>query len=115
MIQAQHQKVPEVGRDSYALGRGNIGMGAGTAEVRQAEIPHQMEKLERTLKGCFEGLSVLGQRLEGSVMRPEPTTDSAKDPTVLQSTPLSTQLQNLTTTAAHLAARIQSMTARLEV
>jgi hypothetical protein len=99
----------------YGTDRGARNIGMSAAEVRPVEIPHQMEKLERTLKGCFEGLAMLSQRLECSVMRAEPPTDTAKEPTALQSTPLSGQLQSLTTTAAHLAARIQSMTARLEV
>jgi hypothetical protein len=82
---------------------------------RQAEIPHQIEKLERTLKGCMQGLDTLGAKLEGSVMRSEVPSDSKAEPAGIQATTLGTILQNLTNVAARLNERIQSMAARLEV
>lgn len=87
----------------------------GAAETRQAEIPHQLEKLERTLKGCMQGLDTLGAKLENSVMRPDTANDCAKEPAPVPSTALGSSLQAMTQAAAHLNARIQSMTVRLEV
>jgi hypothetical protein len=90
-------------------------LGGAIEAARQPEIPHQLEKLERTLEGCMSGLENLGAKLEGSVMRSEAASDSAKEPSGIQSTTLGTALQQLTNTAARINARIQSMSARLEV
>ena len=88
-----------------------------TEQVRQAEIPHQLEKLERTLKGCMQGLESLGARLEASVMRGEATSpaDIAKEQDVLPFTGLGAHIRTLTSVAAEINARIQSISARLEV
>lgn len=88
---------------------------AMVAETRQAEIPNQMEALERTLKGCLQGLDVLGAKLENSVMRPENTNDCAQEPSPPNATAMGGYLRSMTQVAAHLNARIQSMTQRLEV
>jgi hypothetical protein len=100
----------------YSNEEPNYGRVGGIAETaRQAEIPHQIEKLERTLKGCMQGLDTLGAKLEGSVMRSEVPSEGKAEPAGIQATTLGTILQNLTHVAAHLNARIQSMAQRLEV
>jgi L-rhamnose isomerase len=43
-------------------------------DVRTTEIPHQMECVERTLKGCEQGLETLEAKLLGSVLRQQPPT-----------------------------------------
>jgi hypothetical protein len=84
---------------------------------REAEIPHQMERLERTLKGCLQGLEGLGARLEGSVMRSEPPSATAVErlATAAPITPHASRLHDMAGVAAIINERIQSMSARLEV
>ena len=95
------------GLDNYSAGQ--------AVEARQAEIPNQMEALERTLKGCLQGLDVLGAKLENSVMRPECASEGADAPSPPNATAIGGYLRSMTQIAAHLNARIQSMTQRLEV
>jgi hypothetical protein len=98
--------------DQFASGAARL----GAADVRQAEIPHQMQILENTLKGCAQGLDTLSAKLEGSVMRSTPPqTSGANSPTPVPSTPYGSRLQELASFAAILNERIQSLSARLEV
>lgn len=103
----------------YANEEPNYGRAIGTVEsARQAEIPHQLEKLERTLNGCMNGLDVMGAKLEGSVMRSEPPSPVGNDSNKIAGAPATAvggTLQNLCNYAARLNERIASMTARLEV
>ena len=88
------------------------------AEQRMADIPHQMERLDRTLDGCCKELGELAARLEGTVMRGEPPSPDATDSNrtmATPSTPHGARLADMVATAARLCARIQSMTQRLEV
>lgn len=89
----------------------------GTVEARQAEIPHQMQMLENTLKGCYQGLDTLADRLESSVMRTLPPAPGANptQPTAVAQTPHGSRLQEMTSAAAIVNERIQSLIARLEV
>jgi hypothetical protein len=86
---------------------------------RMAEIPHEIECIERTLKGCYQGIETLDDRLSGSVARclpPHPVNDnktSTVEP-VLQ-TPTARALHSITGQVADLNARIQSLIQRLEV
>jgi hypothetical protein len=88
------------------------------AEQRMAEIPHQLERLDRALDGCCKELGELAARLEGAVMRsegPSPAANNTSQITVAPSTPYGSRLTDMVATAAMLCARIQSMTQRLEV
>lgn len=86
--------------------------------ARAAEIPHELERLERTLKGCDQGLDTLAGKLEASVMRsqpPSPVATGQSNPTAVPQTPYGSRLQELVAFAAVLNDRIQSINARLEV
>lgn len=87
--------------------------------ARAAEIPHELERLERTLKGCEQGLATLAGRLESSVMRSEPPSPVGNaamgGPTAVPQTPYGSRIQELVSFAAVLNDRIQSINARLEV
>lgn len=89
-----------------------------TEQVRAAEIPHELERLERTLESCHKELSEFAMRLEGTVMRTEPPSPAATGSNQLTAAPSTTygaRLSDMTATAAMLCARIQSMNQRLEV
>jgi hypothetical protein len=84
---------------------------------RQAEIPHQLERLGRTLEGCLKGLEVLSMKLESSVMRCEPPSTVGCDNAITAgpTTPYGSRLHDFASMAANINARIESLTARLEV
>lgn len=91
---------------------------AKVCEQRAAEIPHEMDRLERTLKGCDQGLDTLAGKLEASVMRtqpPSPVAAGQSNPTAVPQTPYGSRLQEMVSFAAVLNERIQSINARLEV
>jgi hypothetical protein len=113
------QKDARYGNEEPNYGRAQQGGLAAVEQARQAEIPHQLEKLECTMNGCMSGLEVLSAKLEGSVMRSEQPSPTGKD-SVSQiigapATAIGGALQNLCSYAARLNERIASMTARLEV
>jgi hypothetical protein len=97
----------------------DMAMSQVKCEQRQAEIPSEFERLERTLKGCLQGVENLAERLQASVMRSEPPSPignaACSTPTATPQTPYGSRLQELTSTAAIINARIQSLNARLEV
>jgi hypothetical protein len=104
----------------YAAIGGAAGYGADAKlceAQRQAEIPHQMERLSRTLEGCLKGLEVLGEKLEASVMRGEPPQNAGQNgiTAAVPSTPYGSRLYELTSLAAIVSARIESLSQRLEV
>lgn len=86
-------------------------------QQRAAEIPHELERLERTLKGIGQGVETLTGKLESSVMRSEPPSDckNASTPSAVPQTPYGSRLQELVSFAAILNERIQAINARLEV
>jgi hypothetical protein len=84
--------------------------------VREPEIPHQMERLERALKDCHQAVESLGARLESTVMRSEPPTPTGGQlATAAPSTPHASRLHDMATLASMLRGRIESITMRLEV
>lgn len=109
-----------IGTGSATLGyaSSNRDRDAQVCEQRTAEIPHELERLERTLRGCEQGMETLVGRLEGSVMRCEPPTPACtgqSGPIAVPQTPYGSRLQELVSFAAILNERIQSINARLEV
>lgn len=100
-----------------AAGNTYFDRGAPKVDQRAAEIPHELERLERTLKGCDQGLDTLAGKLEASVMRTQPPQPCAtgSTPSAVPQTPYGSRLQELVTFAAILNDRIQSINARLEV
>jgi hypothetical protein len=112
-----HQIIGQQIGVGYAAGGAMKGAILGCdKEVRQAEIPNQMGRLEQMLKGCLQGLDTLSGRLESTVMRSEsPTTACDDKPQVNPNTPYGSRLQELTSMAEAVNGRIQSLTARLEV
>jgi hypothetical protein len=100
----------------YASGN-YAGDAAKVCEQRAAEIPQELDRLERTLKGCDQGLDTLAVKLESSVMRSQPPQPcaTANAPSAVPQTPYGSRLQELVTFAAILNERIQSINARLEV
>lgn len=89
-------------------------IGASVDVKREAEIPHQLECLERTLKGCMQGLETLVERL-GGVMRPDEPSSMTDAAVAAPVTQLAMRLQSLAGVAELVNSRIQSITARLEV
>lgn len=86
--------------------------------ARQLEIPHQLERLERTLKGCMQGLDTLNDRLSTSILASEPPNKTS-DPRggELMAAPrshLGSRIQELTSVTAMVNERIQGLIARLE-
>jgi len=106
-----------IGNDAKAQTSYKPGSSKAVSGSAVSEIPHQLECLERTLKGCFQGLDTLSSQLESSVMRPEPPSPVGKETSAeaLPNTPLGSQLRDLVRTAAQINARIESITQRLEV
>lgn len=109
--------------DVQTQSRGAVGSvlgAAAAAETRVAEIPHQLERIERTLKGCHQGLDHLADRLEASVMRGSEAMNTGNPkhsdaPQAVASTPTGSRLQDLCTSVAILNERIQGLINRLEV
>jgi hypothetical protein len=87
-------------------------------DTRMAEIPHEIECIERTLKGCYQGLDTLNERLSSSVARCEPPSaveNKTASPQAVPQTATGRALQSLAAQVAEINARIQSLIARLEV
>jgi hypothetical protein len=113
------------GKDAGLSAVGYLGGAVGAMSAgnlceaqKQAEIPYQLERLERTLQGCLQGVENLGARLESSVMRREPLSPTADCDGAIKagpSTPYGSRLHDLAGVAAIINERIQSLSARLEV
>lgn len=114
-----HWRQDEERETMNAIGQISGGNDAKLAvEQKVADIPHQLERLDRTLDGCCKELGELAARLEGAVMRSEPPSPAAADSNRIMtapSTPYGARLADMVATAAMLCARIQSMNQRLEV
>lgn len=92
---------------------------AGTQDAiqRQLEIPHQLEMIERNLKGIAQGLDTLEGRLATSVLRgaaPVPGSIGGPAPSAVPSTPMGSRLQELASSLSLANERIQGMVGRLE-
>lgn len=106
------------GNQIRGYGDAKLALGSCDQQVRAAEIPHELEHLERTLKGCEQGLEMLIGRLEGSVMRcepPSPVDVGQIGPNAATQTPVGTRIRELVNVAALMNHRIQAINARLEV
>ena len=114
-----HWRQDEERETMNAIGQISGGNDAKLAvEQKVADIPHQLELLDRKLDGCCKELGELAARLEGAVMRSEPPSPDVNGSTQIMaapSTPYGARLADMVATAAMLCARIQSMTQRLEV
>jgi hypothetical protein len=83
---------------------------------REAEIPRELDRLDRLLKGCAQGLDTLHGKLADSVMRSEPPSDAkAGNASTPAQTPYGSRLQELGSFASMLNDHIQALNARLEV
>lgn len=93
-----------------------VSMVEDKAAGRQREVPHELECLERNMKGIFQGLDHLESRLSESVLRAMPPAPPSTPslPTAVVNTPLGNRLQEANSVLAGINERIQSFIARLE-
>lgn len=100
--------------DQRLSARGQLG--GALAEARQLEVPHQMEMLDRNIKGIAQGLEHLENRLSESILRSQPPQPpgTAAAPTPVQSSSIGSRLQDTNTTLAALNDRVQNLIQRLE-
>lgn len=110
----------EYGTDRATDSIGSIAGGLAGAKAegaRQLEIPAQIDRLERELKGCLQGLEHLESKLSASVLRsdpPSPVGTGIPSPTAVMQTQVGNRLQELTNVASMLDASIRSILGRLE-
>jgi hypothetical protein len=97
---------------SGSVGAAQLAQEPGT---RQAEVPHQMDMLQRNVKGVAEIIAQLEQRL-CSVVRPEaPINTQDKALRGAPATDLGARMQDFNDQLVALRVRAESLVARLEV
>jgi hypothetical protein len=97
--------------------RGGYNPGAiAAAEARQLEVPHQLEMLDRNIKGIAQGIDHLESRLSESILRPvaPQAQANATSPVPVQNSHVGSRMQDANTLLALLNERVQSLIARLE-
>ena len=98
-------------------GRNGAMIGLKEQEPRQAEVPAQLQKLEKALAYCEDSVRELLNRLEPLVrpMTPEPATSGNQLTAVGPSTNIGAELQQIGGRTYLLAERVQDVLRRLEV
>jgi hypothetical protein len=90
--------------------------GSAAAETRQAEVPHQIDMLQRNARGLAEVVGNLEMRL-GGVTRPEPPANQIEKAPVrnVPATGIGSQMQDVNDELVQIRVRAESILSRLEV
>jgi hypothetical protein len=90
--------------------------GSQVDNMRQAEVPHQIDMLQRNARGLSEVVGHIEARL-GGIVRPEPPANvpDKTQPRSVPATGVGSQMQDINDELVAVRVRAESLLARLEV